>query len=90
MTGSSSDAWQELGRWEPASAVGRFSLWEEEEKKRRRWGAAGWGTPPQHPGQGGAVPGFGGTAAKRERDDLSLGFLLSSEKERVKVNLRLT
>lgn len=62
----------------------------EEEKKRRRWGAAGWGTPPQHPGQGRAVPVFGGTTAKGERVDFSLGFLLSSKKERVKVNLRLT
>lgn len=44
-------------------------------------GAAGWGR---------AVPLFWGTAAELKDSNFSLGFLLSSKKEQVKVKLQLT
>lgn len=89
MTGSSSDACQELSRWEPASAVGRFSLW------RRRRGGGGGGQQGVAPlpsilGRAGLCPSSGEPQRKERGLIFSLGFLLSSKKERVKVNLRLT
>lgn len=68
--------------------------------RRKEGGASGCGTipslpPPRHlrlagSCQGRAVSVCRGTAAKLERSNFSWGFILSSEKEQVKVKLQLT
>lgn len=76
-----------------AAAVGRFCL-EEEQRGRR---GAGCGTHPQPPPApqpwrlllGRAVPDCWRAAPKLERAALGWGFVLSSEKEQVKVKLQL-
>lgn len=88
-----SDAHQERIPWEPAAAVGRFSLGEEQ----RGGGAQGVAPIPILLLRlslgcsllGRAVSDCWRAAPKLERAGLGWGFVLSSEKEQVKVKLQL-